>query len=123
MIERYVLPTGAECELHAPPMPGVPGYHVLAVDGAAHDDDIDELARLGAHIARRLGRELRGDEGAFTIIVNGCRTSRRPWAHVHIIPAGTPAEKRRAFAFLLLKGPLRRLSPARRAALRRAAAA
>ena len=109
MNERYVLPTGVPCELLEPRMPGVPGYHVLAIDGPAHDDDVDELARLGASIARRLGHDLRGDEGAFTIIVNGQRTSRRPWAHVHIIPAGTPAEKRRAFAFLLLKGPLRRI--------------
>jgi diadenosine tetraphosphate (Ap4A) HIT family hydrolase len=90
-------------------MPGVRDYHVLAVDGRAHPDDMDELAGLAARIARRLGRELRGDDDAFTIIFNGARTSRRHWAHVHIIPAASPGQKRRAFALLWLKGPLRRV--------------
>jgi hypothetical protein len=89
-------------------MPGVPHYHVLALEDRARDSEVDELARLGAHIARQLGRELADDEGAFTIILNGERASRRPWAHVHILPVRTPAEKRRAFAFLMFKGPLRR---------------
>jgi diadenosine tetraphosphate (Ap4A) HIT family hydrolase len=87
----------------------VPNYHVLAATGPVHDEEVDELAQIGARIARRLGRELMGDEDAFTIILNGASASRRPWAHVHILPVRTPAEKRRAFAFLFLKGPLRRL--------------
>jgi hypothetical protein len=109
MSARYLLPGGTRCELLAPHMPGVRDYHVLAVEGQAHPDDLDELACLAARIARGLGRDLRGDEGAFTIIFNGARTSRRQWAHVHIIPAESPAQKRRAFALLCLKGPLRRL--------------
>ena len=109
MTGSFVLPSGRRCTLHAPQMPGVDNYHVLAADGPVHDDDVDELARLGARIARGLGADLNGDEGAFTIILNGARTSRRPWAHVHILPVGTPAEKRRAFALLWLKGPLRRI--------------
>ena len=99
-------------------MPGVRDYHVLALDRPATDEDLDELVRVGARIACQLGRELRGDAGAFTMIVNGHRASRRPWAHVHIIPVDTPARKRRAFAFLFLKGPLRRLDPAARASAR-----
>jgi hypothetical protein len=106
---RYVLPGGLTCELLSPHMPGVPGYHVLAARDHASAAAVDEMARLAAGIARELGRRRLGDEGAFTIILNGARTRRRQWAHVHIIPADTPARKRRAFAFLCLKGPLRRL--------------
>ncbi len=110
MTGRYVLAGGVPCALLAPHMPGVPDYHVLALDGPADGDVLDELARLAAVIARRLGAELRGDAGAFTIVLNGASASRRPWAHAHIIPVRTPAQKRRAFACLLLKGPLRKLS-------------
>lgn len=109
MTGRYLLRGGVACELLEPHMPGVPNYHVLAVDGHVSQSDVDELAALGARIARRLGHELRGDEGAFTIILNGPLSSRRPWAHVHILPVATPAEKRRAFALLFMKGPLRRM--------------
>jgi hypothetical protein len=119
---RYLLPAGTCCELLAPHMPGVRDYHVLAVDGATHHEDMDQLAGLAARIARELGRELRGDDEAFTIIFNGARTSRRRWAHVHIIPAATPAQKRRAFALLCLKGPLRRVERALRPSLYRASA-
>ena len=108
MTGRYRLPGGIACELLEPHMPGVAHYHVLAVDRPVKERDVDELAALGASLARALGRELRGDEGAFTIILNGPRASRRPWAHVHILPVATPGEKRRAFALLFLKGPLRR---------------
>ena len=119
MTERHVLPSGTPCRLLAPRMPGVPDYHVLALDGPARGSDLDELARLAAHTARRLGAELRGDPDAFTIVLNGASASRRPWAHAHIVPVRTPAQKRRAFACLWLKGPLRRLQ--RLAALHRPA--
>ena len=112
MTGRYELPGGVRCELLQPHMPGIRHYHVLAASGPAHDDDVDEMARLGARIARKLGRDLVGDQDAFTIILNGARASRRPWAHVHILPVATPAEKRRAFAFLFAKGPLRRIERA-----------
>ena len=105
---EFVLPGGTHCELLSPHMPGVANYHVLAATGPVrNEDDTVELARLGAAIARDLGSTLMGDEGAFTIILNGPRTSRRPWAHVHIIPTDTPGRKRRAFACLMLKKPLR----------------
>ena len=107
-LRRYDLPGGAHCELFAPPMPGVADYHVLAADRPLHDEAVDELARLASHEARRLGRQLRGDEGAFTVILNGSLASRRPWAHAHIIPVCSPAQKRRAFALLSVKGPLRK---------------
>jgi hypothetical protein len=106
---RFVLPSGTPCELLAPPMPGVRDYHVLALDRPAVGADLAELAELAARIAQRLGRELADDPGAFTIVLNGAAASRRPWAHAHIIPVSTPAAKRRAFACLMLKGPLRRL--------------
>ncbi len=109
MTGRFVLPGGLDCDLLAPHMPGVPNYHVLAAGGPVDGDALDELARLATAVAQRLGRELSGDPGAFTVILNGARASRRPWAHAHIIPVATPAQKRRAFAFLLVKGPLRRL--------------
>ncbi len=109
MTGRHVLPGGTPGTLLDPRMPGVPDYHVLALDGPACGSDLDELARLAARIARDLGAELRGDPGAFTIVLNGASASRRPWAHAHIVPVRSPAQKRRAFAFLLLKGPLRRL--------------
>lgn len=109
MTGRHLLPTGTPCTLAAPHMPGVPDYHVLALDGPARGRDLDELAGLAARIARDLGAELRGDPGAFTIVLNGASASRRPWAHAHIVPVRSPAQKRRAFACLLLKGPLRRV--------------
>ncbi len=109
MTGRYVLSGGHPCRLLAPRMPGVADYHVLALDGPADGDDLEELALLAARIARRLGAELRGDAGAFTIVLNGASASRRPWAHAHIIPVRTPAQKRRAFACLMLKGPLRKV--------------
>ena len=112
MTRRFVLSGGRPCRLLAPHMPGVPDYHVLALDGPAQGRDLDELARLAAETAQRLGEDLAGDPGAFTIVLNGTRASRRPWAHAHIIPVATPAQKRRAFACLLLKGPSRRVERA-----------
>ncbi len=112
MTGHFVLPGGLACDLLCPHMPGVPNYHVLAAGGPVDGDALDELARLATAVAQRLGREVSGDPGAFTVVLNGARASRRPWAHAHIIPAATPAEKRRAFAFLLVKGPLRRLERA-----------
>lgn len=110
MVGRYTLPSGLKCQVLAPPMPGVPNYHVLAAETSARDHDLEQLAQLATRLARELGIRLHGDEAAFTVILKGARTSRRPWAHAHIIPAGTPAQKRRAFACLFLKDPLRRLS-------------
>ena len=109
MTEHFVLPGGRGCDLLSPHMPGVPNYHVLALEGPARGADLAELAQLAARPAQGLGEELAGDPGAFTIILNGARASRRPWAHAHIILVSTPAQKRRAFAYLCLKGPLRRL--------------
>ncbi|HEX8121065.1 MAG TPA: hypothetical protein VF549_07355 [Solirubrobacteraceae bacterium] len=59
-------------------MPGVRDYHVLALDGPARGPDVDELASLAARLARHLGEERRGDPDAFTIVLNGARSSRRP---------------------------------------------
>ena len=109
MTDDFVLRGGRRCVLLAPRMPGVPDYHVLALDGPARGADLEELAALAASIARRLGEDLRDDPDAFSIVLNGPRASRRPWAHAHIIPVRTPAQKRRAFALMWLKGPLRRL--------------
>ena len=110
MTERHVLPGGTPCRLLAPRMPGVPDYHVLALEGPAGGSDLDELAALAARIAQRLGADLRGDPHAFSIVLNGASASRRPWAHAHIVPVRTPGQKRRAFACMWLKGPLRRLA-------------
>ena len=109
MTGSFELPGGLQCELIAPHMPGVPNYHVLAVDGPVEGNQLGELARLAAGLAEVLGLETIGDANAFTIILNGASASRRPWAHAHSIPVRTPAEKRRAFAFLCLKGPFRAL--------------
>lgn len=123
MTGHYTLPSGMECDLLEPHMTGVPHYHVLAAASEAGDRELEEFAGLAASLARRIGRELYADDEAFTLLLNGSLTGRRPWVHAHIIPANTPLAKHRALAFLVLKRPIRlvkqlrpRLTP-RRAAL------
>jgi len=106
-----VLSTGRRVELGAPEIPFVPHYRVLGWRGDARPpmpSEIDGMFALAHSIARERGRELFGDPECFAVLYNGARARRMPWAHFHIIPARSPAERRFVLLCLVLKRVLRR---------------
>lgn len=130
----FVLESGRRVELRAPFVPFVPAYRVLSVvsrarcdseagaaeaSEAATHEEIDEMFALAHAIARARGEALFGDPGCFAVLYNGARARRMPWAHFHIIPARSPAERRFVLFCLLLKRWSRRLLRLLPAALRR----
>jgi hypothetical protein len=112
MHEVLRLSTGKLCVLHSPAVPFVAHYHVLSLpegQGAPSEGETEELLLLASRKARELGRRCFGDEECFSIVYNGGRTRRKPWPHVHILPARSTAAKRVAFLAFSLKGLLRPL--------------
>lgn len=106
-----VLTTGRRVELRAPEIPFVPHYRVLSWPRDARPPtaaEIDEMFALAHAIARERGRALFGDPECFAVLYNGARARRMPWAHFHLIPARSPAERRFVLLCLVLKRVLRR---------------
>lgn len=96
--------------VRAPELPLLPHYHVVSwPEGAPPPTprDIDEMWRVAHALARSLGERLFADEQCFSVLYNGARTRRRPWAHFHVILARSPGEKRRALLALSAKRWLR----------------
>ncbi len=115
MRETITLSTGRVCTLENPGLPLLAHYHVLAFpagQGQPSLEEADEIVLIATRTARDLGRRYYADEECFSLIFNGGRTRRKPWLHVHILPAGSPTAKRFAFLAFYLKRLLRRL-PAR----------
>jgi hypothetical protein len=122
------LSTGRCVELRAPHVPFAPHYRVLSWprpstsrhgSPAATEREIDEMFALAHEIARARGRELFGDPECFAVLFNGARAARMPWPHFHLIPARSPAERRRVLLLLWLKRLSRRLLRAIPTPLRR----
>ncbi len=108
-----VLRTGRRVELGAPEIPFVPHYRVLSWPRDARaptSSEIDEMFALAHAIARERGRELFGDPECFAVLYNGARARRMPWAHFHLIPARSPAERRFVLLCLVLKRVMRRVA-------------
>ena len=107
-IARFGLPSGASCELSAPKLPLVRGYYALSlVEASPGEADLVALWTLAHRLARDLASRTHGDPECFSLLFNAARTRRKPWAHVHIILARSPAQKRWVLLCLSLKRFLR----------------
>ncbi len=81
---------------------------MVALPGAATGSgDVEELYMLAHRIGRMLGQRQFGDPECFTLVYSGARTRRRSWPHVHVLVAGSVADKRRNVLFLQMKHVLR----------------
>lgn len=110
MTEILRLSSGRRCELRNPDVPLLPWVHVLVFppdQGPPTEAELGEMLTLAHRTARRLGRRYFGDPECFSVLLNGRRTGRLPWPHVHLIPAGSPGAKHRALLLLGLKRLLR----------------
>lgn len=110
--KTWRLRSGKRCRLLCPRLPLLPRVHVLSVDpgqGSHTEEDAAELLALAYVAGRRLGERFHGDPECFTLLVNGRRSGRRPWLHVHVLPARSPADKHRMLLLLAFKRALRRL--------------
>ena len=86
--------SGLSCELASPRLPLVRNYHVLSLEGTPDPERVDELWVLAHRVARALAEQAHGDPECYSLLYNAERTRRRPWAHVHILLARSPEEKR-----------------------------
>lgn len=102
------LSSGVRCSLRRPALPGVQNYYLVALPGSAVGTrDIEELYLVAHRIGRMMGRRRFGDAECYTLMYSGARTRRRPWPHVHVLVAGSVADKRRNIFFLQMKHLLR----------------
>lgn len=104
--KTWTLSSGAQCRLVAPDVPLAPDLRVLSLEpeGAeASSADVAEVLALAHRLGRELGRCRHGDPECFTLMVNGRRSGRRPWLHVHILPARSPSDKHRLLLLMALK--------------------
>jgi hypothetical protein len=111
MRASFVLASGRVCCVAHPGIPLLPDYHVLHFPpqhGAPTEAEIEEMLVLARRVARQLGAQRLGDPECYTVLFNGERTSRRPWAHFHLLPARSVAGKHWALLCLLSKRWLRR---------------
>lgn len=121
-VPALALTTGRTLVVRAPQLPFLRHYHVVSwPEGAPPPTagEIDEMWRVAHTLARSLGRALFADEECFSVLYNGARTRRRPWAHFHVILARSPGEKRRALLALSAKRWLRMLARVLRRIARR----
>jgi len=118
MRQSIRLSTGRFCELENPALPFLASYHVVSFpleQGPPSRAEVDEVLLIAARKARELGRRYFQNEECFSLIYNGRGTRRKPWLHVHIIPAGSTHAKRLAFLAFSAKRLLRFVSGAGRA--------
>ncbi len=120
MQENIRLSTGRFCVLENPALPFLEAYHVLSFppeQGQPSRAETDEVILLANRKARELGRRYFQNEECFSLIYNGRGTRRKPWLHVHILPAGSTRAKRLAFLAFglkrLLRGLVKRLEATR----------
>jgi len=107
---RRRLSSGRSYLIAAPALPGIPGYRVLSVEETdLGQEDMAELLIEAQRQAGAIARERLGDPQCYTLLMNGSRTRRRPWVHVHIIPANSVRAKRFALCCFILKHVLCRL--------------
>ena len=114
---QIFLSDGRRCVLRSRPMPWLPNYHVFFLpesDGPPTPEQESEFFGLAPGVAEDLGQRFYGDRGCFTLLLSGARTRRRPWPHVHLLPARDVAEKRRALLLLYCKRVLRWFQRSRR---------
>ena len=98
------LSSGRLCTLASPSIPGLRGYHVLALPGEPPGpDDEAELFLCARGVARALASARHGDPDCYSLMYSAARTRRRPWPHVHIVIASSVATRRRAVLLLQLK--------------------
>ena len=103
---RIRLASGTICVLRHSPLPLLSNYHVLFIPhghGSPSDEDEHQLYSIAQDIGEELGQRFYGDPGCYALIFSGPRTRRRPWPHVHILPARDLAEKRRAMLLYFFK--------------------
>jgi hypothetical protein len=116
MSNQFRLSTGRHCVLLRPSLPFLLHYHVLASprdQGPPSAAEVDEAFLLANRKGRELGRLYFGDEECFSLIYNAARTRRKPWFHIHILPARNTAAKRIAFVAFSLKNLIRPFLPGR----------
>jgi hypothetical protein len=105
---HYTLPSGTRCELSTPKLPFVRHYYILHFAGAScNPGDIAQMWEMAYWIAQDLGQRHFGDPGCFSVLINGGRTRRRPWPHLHILAAKSPAAKRWGLFCMSIKRILR----------------
>jgi len=98
------LSSGSPYLVAAPALPGVPGYRALSVEETElGQEDMAELLLRAQRLARAIAQEELGDPQCYTLLMNGSRTRRRPWLHIHIIPASSVRAKRFALCCFMLK--------------------
>jgi hypothetical protein len=79
-------------------------HFVLVVDNGSVDPEVMML--IAHRRASDLALRTTGDRGNFTLIHNGSALARRPDAHVHIVCAGSRAQKAMMYLLIGLKNLL-----------------
>ena len=108
---HHLLSTGREGRAVNPHITFLPHYRVVDCPGTADPTpaEVGEMLQIAHRTGQALARAAFDDPGAFSLLLNAPRTRRRPWFHIHLIPARSPREKWWALFTLSQKRWLRAL--------------